>query len=77
MIILKAVTNTRTDRTLICTIRSEYSDQDLPLRIRFNDTRVELSPNLDGLEWILNKDRSVLYEQIKDLVFLWSDEKRV
>jgi len=77
MITLKAVTNTKTDRTLICTIRSEYSDHDLPMRIRFNDSRVELSPNLDGLEWILNKDRSILMEEIKDLVFLWSDSKRV
>ena len=77
MITLKAVTNTKTDRTLICTIRSQYSDHDLPMRIRFNDSRVELSPNLDGLEWILNKDRSALMEEIKDLVFLWSDSKRV
>jgi hypothetical protein len=77
MITLKAVTNTKTDRTLICTIRSEYSDHDLPMRIRFNDSRVELSPNLDGLEWILNKDRSILMEEIRDLVFLWSDSKRV
>lgn len=73
MIELKAVSNTPTDRTLICVVRSDYSDVDIPLRIRFNRERVELTPNLDGLEWILNKDRGHLIESIRDLVSAWSD----
>ena len=73
MVTLKAVSNTPTHRILICTIRSEYSDRDLPLRVRFNADTVELTPNLDGLEWILNKDRESFLEEIRDLVFNWSE----
>jgi hypothetical protein len=73
MLELKAVSNTPTDRTLICVVRSDYSDVDIPLRIRVNRERVELTPNLDGLEWILNKDREHLIESIRDLVTAWSD----
>ena len=72
-ITLKAVSNTPTHRTLICTIRSEYSDHDLPLRVRFNENEVELKPNLDGLAWITNKDRKWLIDEIRDLVTDWSD----
>jgi len=73
MIELRAISNTPTDRTLICVVRSDHSDVDIPLRIRFNRERVELTPNLDGLEWILNKDRGHLIESIRDLVTAWSD----
>lgn len=73
MLELKAVSNTPTDRILICVVRSNYSDVDLPLRIRFNRERVELTPNLDGLEWILNKDRKEIIDSIKDLVTAWSE----
>ena len=73
MVTLKAVSNTPTHRILICTIRSQYSDQEIPLRVRFNAKEVVLQPNLDGLEWILNKDRSSFLDEIKDLVFNWSE----
>ena len=73
MVTLRAVSNTPTHRTLICTIRSEYSDQEIPLRVQFNAETVELTPNLDGLEWILNKDRTSFLDEIRDLVFDWSE----
>lgn len=73
MVTLKAVSNTGTHRVLICTIRSQYSDQDIPIRVRFNAQEVELQPNLDGLEWILNKDRTSFLDEIRDLVFNWSE----
>jgi len=73
MVTLKAVSNTPIHRILICTIRSEYSDQEIPLRVRFNADSVELTPNLDGLEWILNKDRTSFLDEIRDLVFNWSE----
>lgn len=73
MVTLKAVSNTQSHRILICTIRSEYSDQEIPLRVQFNANSVELTPNLDGLEWILNKDRTAFLDEIRDLVFNWSE----
>ena len=73
MVTLRAVSNTLTHRILICTIRSEYSDQEIPLRVQFNAETVELTPNLDGLEWILNKDRTSFLDEIRDLVFNWSE----
>jgi len=73
MVTLRAVSNTPTHRILICTIRSEYSDQEIPLRVQFNAETVELTPNLDGLEWILNKDRTSFLDEIRDLVFDWSE----
>ena len=73
MVTLKAVSNTQSHRILICTIRSEYSDQEIPLRVQFNAQEVVLQPNLDGLEWILNKDRTAFLDEIRDLVFNWSE----
>lgn len=73
MVTLRAVSNTPTHRILICTIRSEYSDQEIPLRVQFNAQEVVLQPNLDGLEWILNKDRTSFLDEIRDLVFDWSE----
>jgi len=73
MVTLRAVSNTPTHRILICTIRSEYSDQEIPLRVQFSAQEVVLQPNLDGLEWILNKDRTSFLDEIRDLVFNWSE----
>jgi hypothetical protein len=41
--------------------------------VRFNENEVELKPNLDGLEWITNKDRKWLIDEIRDLVADWSE----
>lgn len=73
MLKLKAVSNTTHNRVLICAWSSRYSDSEHAMRITFNDREVTLQPNLDGLEWMLNTDRSELIEQIRDLVFAWSE----
>lgn len=71
MLQLKAVSNTATERILVCAWRSRYADRDIPIRIAFNADRVTLQPNLDAMEWLLNVDRADIMEQIRDMVEDW------
>jgi hypothetical protein len=71
MLRLKAVSNVADSRILVCAWRSEYADKDIPMRIEVNEKNVSIQPNLEGLEWILNKDRSALIEEIRDMVASW------
>lgn len=73
MLILKAVSNTPTARTLIATFLNQYTDTPIKLKIVVTPENVTLSPNLDGLEWILNTDRKDLMEEIRELVWSWCD----
>ena len=73
MLTLKAVSNTPTARTLIATFLNQYTDTPIRLKIVVTPRDVTLSPNLDGLEWILNTDRKYLIEEIRDLVHAWCD----
>lgn len=73
MLKLKSVTNTSRARTLIATFSNEYTDTPIKLKIVVTPENVTLSPNLDGLEWILNTDRKYLMEEIRELVWSWCD----
>jgi hypothetical protein len=71
MLKVKAVTNTLTTRTVIALLRSEYSDQDIAIRISKNGQSISLVPSADTLATIVHDKQDQLLTELKSLSKQW------